>query len=303
MLVYEVEHLTKIYPKQPHPANDDISLTIEQGEFFGMLGANGAGKTTLIKQMANVLAPTSGSIRLFGEPLDSSALYVPRHLGYMPQLAVALNRLTVAEALYFPAHLRGMSAQDARQERDRLIELLDLGALRDQIASKISGGQRRLVLLGTALAAGQPVIILDEPTNDLDPQHRRLVWDVLRTTNREKGTTIILVTHNVVEAERVIQRVAIMSQGKLIAVGRPGTLKSELNHQLRLEMVFAPDCPPQLPPEPAPRQIMPGRWQIMIDRDAASKYIEILNHDTNIEDFSLTTATLEDLYMSLTESL
>jgi ABC-type multidrug transport system ATPase subunit len=151
------------------------------------------------------------------------------------------------------------------------------------------------------MAASPPVLILDEPTNDLDPQHRRLVWETLRAINRHQGATIIFITHNAIEAEKIIQRVGIMSRGRLIAVGRPGLLKADLNHQLRLEIVFAPDSPPDLPNDPKQQiqQVAPGRWQLLIERTAAPAYLDSLNRAAGIEDFRLSTATLEDLYMSM----
>lgn len=299
MAVYEVLDLTKIYPKQTVPANDHITLSVEAGEIFGLLGDNGAGKTTLIRQMVNLLAPTSGAIHLFGQPLTCAPLYAPSQIGYMPQDGMALNNLTVGETLYFTAHLRGLSRRDALAECARLVDLLDLGMVRDRMVPRISGGQRRLALLAMTMTASPPVLLLDEPTNDLDPVHRRLVWDAVRECNRASGTTIILVTHNVIEAEKVIQRVGIMNAGRLIALGRPGVLKAELNRQLRLEIVFAPGNPPTLPNGATPRDLGPGRWQILIDREAAPVYLDMLNRAESVEDFSLSTATLEDLVLSL----
>ncbi|MBX3085903.1 MAG: ABC transporter ATP-binding protein [Anaerolineae bacterium] len=301
MHVYEIANLTKRYAEQGEAANDDISLTIEQGEIFGLLGDNGAGKSTLIKQMANLLRPTHGSITLFGKPLNSDALYTPGNIGYMPQSGLALNMLTVRECLYFTSHLRGLSRPDARAERDRLIAQWDLGRIRDRATSKLSGGQKRLVLMATSAAASPPVLLLDEPTNDLDPQHRLLVWDTLRTINRERGTTIIFITHNAIEAEKIIQRVGIMQHGRLLAVGRPGALKAELNQQLRLDISFDPAQPPVLPVDSHNRrhEIASGRWQLLIERDQASAYLDALNAAPGLEDFRLSTATLEDLYFSL----
>lgn len=301
--VYQVEALCKRYPGQTAFANDSISLTVERGEIFGLLGANGAGKTTLVKQLANLLAPTSGTIRLFGRPLDCHPLYAPGLIGYMPQSGSALNTVTVAETLYFTAHLRGMSRPDARAMREALIEALNLGAFRDRVVPRLSGGQRRLVLLATAMAAAPPVLILDEPTNDLDPQHRRLVWDTVRAANRERGTTVILVTHNVIEAEQVIERVGIIQAGRLIAVGRPGQLKAELNRQLRLEIVFDPARPPALPDGAQPHPTGPGRWHLLVDRAAGPAYVAALTSSPGVEDFRLSTATLEDLYLALAEPL
>lgn len=300
-IVYDIVDLTKCYSKQTTPANNRITLHVQQGEIFGLLGANGAGKTTLVKQLANLLAPSSGTIRLFGQPLNSAALYTPGLIGYMPQQGLALNNLTVGETLYFTAHLRGLSRRDARTERDHLLDLLDLGSVRDRQASKLSGGQQRLQLLATTIAASPPVLLLDEPTNDLDPGHRRHIWDVVRNLKNQRGTTIILVTHNVVEAERVIERVGIMRQGHLIALGRPGQLKAELNRQLRLQIVFDPGSPPVLPDGVVPHEDGPGRWHLLIGRDAAPAYLSALNRASGIEDFSLSTATLEDLYIALAE--
>ncbi|GAB4407880.1 MAG: ABC transporter ATP-binding protein [Anaerolineae bacterium] len=297
--VYEVRNLTKIYAGQTVPANDHITLDVHEGEIFGLLGDNGAGKTTLVRQMAHLLAPSSGTILLFGQPLDASALYTPGLIGYMPQDGLALNNLTVGETLYFTAHLRGLSRRDARAERDRLLEWFDLGEVRDRMAAQLSGGQRRLLLLATTVAASPPVLLLDEPTNDLDPVHRRRVWDALRTLKQGAGTTIILVTHNVVEAERVIERVAILRAGKLIALGRPGALKARLGDHLRLDITFQPDAPPTLPDGASPRALGPGRWQLLIAREAAAAYLAVLTRAPSVEDFSLSTATLEDLYLAL----
>jgi ABC-2 type transport system ATP-binding protein len=301
VLAYEVRQLTKVYPRQTLPANDGVSLDIEQGEIFGLLSDNGAGKSTLVRQMANLLAPTSGTIRLFGKPLTCSTLYTPRRIGYMPQTGLALNNLTVAEALYFTAHLRGLSRRDAMAERERLIDHWNLGAIRAQITNRLSGGQQRLILLATAMAASPPMLILDEPTNDLDPWNRRRVWDSLHALNQEHGTTILFITHDALEAEKVIQRVGMMRAGRLLAVGRPGALKAGLNRQLRLLIVFTPGRSPSLPNGAVPHEIAPGRWQLLIDRADATAYLDMLNRSEGIEDFRLSTATLEDLYLALAE--
>ena len=249
LIVYDIQDLVKVYPGQTQPANKNVTLQIRQGEIFGLLGDNGAGKTTLVRQMVNLLRCTAGSITLLGEPIARDPLHVPTTVGYMPQETHSLNTLTVGEALYFTAHLRGMSRSQARRERDDLLELWQMEALRDRDNSRLSGGQRRLLRLAVAMAGSLPVLILDEPTNDLDPLRRRLVWDVLRRTNRERGTTIIFITHDAIEAEKVIQRVGIMRDGELVALGRPSELKRAVDRKLRLEVLFPADTPPSLPPE------------------------------------------------------
>lgn len=184
-VVFQLENVTKIYPGQKIPANDDISMQIQQGEIFGFLGDNGAGKTTLVRQMVNLLKSTSGAIYLFGKRIDSDPLYVPYHVGYMPQDSYSLNNMTVGEALYYTARLRGLTRLDAQQERQHLLESWEIGSLRDQINTRLSGGQRRLLRLTVAMTGSPPVLILDEPTSDLDPQRRNLVWD--RTPFRDWG--------------------------------------------------------------------------------------------------------------------
>jgi ABC-2 type transport system ATP-binding protein len=296
LIVYDVQNVTKYYPQQKHPANKEISLQIRQGEIFGILGANGAGKTTLVRQMANLLRSTSGSITLLGKPIAQDPLHVPMCVGYMPQESLALNNLTVGEALYFTAHLRGLSRADARREREALLTLWQIEDLRHQPSPRLSGGQRRLLRLAVSMAGLPPVLILDEPTNDLDPQRRRLVWDVLRQVNDEQGTTILFITHDAIEAEKVIQRVGIMRDGELVVVGRPSDLKQAVDRKLRLEMFFSPRTPPAMPPGLAHHQLQPGRWLAYLDRLDATRVLNSLDLD-RLDDFRLYSATLEDLYV------
>jgi len=296
MFVYDIQNLTKIYPKQTIPANNKLSLQIHQGEIFGLLGDNGAGKTTLVRQMVNLLKPTSGSITLFGREVGSDAHHVPAHVGYMPQQANALNNLAVGEALYFTAHLRGLSRSEAQRERDILLELWQMGPLRDKYSTRLSGGERRLLRLAVAMAGRMPVLILDEPTNELAPQRRRLVWNVLSQINRERGTTIIFITHDAIEAEKVIQRVGIMREGELVALGRPGDLKQHMDQKLRLELFFAPDAPPWLPDDLMHHELQPGHWIALIERREASALLEHLDLE-RLDDFRLYSPTLEDLYV------
>lgn len=123
MIVYDIQNLVKCFPGQAHPVNKSITLQIREGEIFGLLGDNGAGKSTLVRQMVNLVSSTSGSITLFGQTLGQHSLHVPKHVGYMPQHGLALNNLTVGEALFFTAHLRGLSRKDAHIECKRLLEL------------------------------------------------------------------------------------------------------------------------------------------------------------------------------------
>ncbi|MFI8341162.1 ABC transporter ATP-binding protein [Streptomyces sp. NPDC085639] len=295
-LAYEIEHLVKIYPHQTEPATDDVSLDIRTGEVFGILGDNGAGKTTLVRQMVNLLRSTSGEIRLFGRPIAQNPLHVSRSVAFMPQSSGALNRLKVGEAIYFAAHLRGMTRRDARLERDAMIETWQLGQVRDKSSSRLSGGQQRLLQLALAMAGRLPVAVLDEPTNDLDPVNRKHVWEVLKKFNAEYGTTILFITHDAIEAERIVHRVGIMRQGRFLVTGQPAQLKRGLLDHMRLEVWLAPGEPPAFPPD------IPQHWKsddnvvLSVPRDRAPALLSELRLHESV-DYRLYSATLEDLYL------
>lgn len=296
LAVFQLENVTKIYTGQKIPANDNISLQIQQGEVFGFLGDIGAGKTTLVRQMMNLLKSTSGHIYLFGKLIDSDPLHSPCHIGYMPQESYSLNNMTVGEALYYTARLRGLTRIDAQRERQVLLDSWEIGSLRDQINTRLSGGQRRLLRLAVAMTGRPPVLILDEPTSDLDPQRRNLVWDRLREINAQSGVTVIFITHDAIEAEKVIQRVGIMKQGRLVAVGTPAALKHSIDQKLRLELTFPPDKQPTLPEGLVFHQVHPGRWLVYLERVEAVSVLEKIDLG-GVDDFRLFTATLEDLYL------
>lgn len=295
-IVYDVQNLTKRYPGQNAPANDKVNCQIFQGEIFGILGDNGAGKSTLVKQMVNLLSSTEGRIELFGRSTRDHPDFVTSQVGYMPQDAAALNNLSVSEALYFTAHLRGLGRWEAKKERDRLLDLWGLQAIRDRYSSRLSGGQRRLLRLAVSMAGSPPVLILDEPTNDLDPQRRKLVWDTLRRMNQESTVTIIFITHDAIEAEKIIQRVAIMRDGRIVASGKPGQLKQQLDRKLRLELFFSPDTPPSLASPLQPLALEPGRWLVLLDQQQVAGVMNSLDLGL-LDDFRLYSPTLEDLYL------
>lgn len=305
MITYDIRQLTKSYTNQLTPANDEITLQIQQGEIFGILGDNGAGKSTLVKQMANLMRPSTGSIMLYGEPLHHSPLHVPTHIGYMPQSWLAINQLTVGEALFHTAYLRGFDRHAAAQERDRLISLWQLEAIRKKTGRDLSGGERRLLQIGIAMAGSPPILILDEPTNELSPQRRKQVWDALRDLNQNDETTIIFITHDAIEAEKIIQRVGILVDGKLVALGAPSHLKQQLNQSLRLDIVV-PTALSQLRAKNAPEKLFPptipiikldaNRWILRLDRAQVQEVLGILDKHA-IDDFRLSSATLEDLYL------
>lgn len=294
-VIYEISGVTKRFPGTDRPANDDISFTIEQGEFFGMLGSNGAGKTTLIKQLVGLLRSTSGAIRLLGRDVLADPVFTSMRVSYMPQTAFALNSLTAAEAIYVTGHLRGLGRREARRRRDELIERLDIGAMRNKAARRMSGGERRLIQLAVALVADLPVLILDEPTNELDPARRRMVWDLLRELNQERGQTIVLITHNALEAEQVIERVGILREGRLVAVGRPAELKSGLAKTLSVHLTLREGMAAELPGYLLVQSRHRGKVVAQVSRTDAARLTADLDLDEVLE-FRLQSKTLEEVY-------
>lgn len=254
-----VDNVTKIY-RNGNTANTGISFSITRGEVFGLLGPNGAGKSTLIRQIAGLSTPTSGTIKILGEPVHGSA---PVHsVGYMPQSSFALNSLTVQEALYFTCHLSGASRRDSLGLVDQVVDELSLATLRRRHAAQLSGGQRRLLQLAVALVAQKPVVLLDEPTNELDPLIRRQVWRLLRQTALQRGTTILFITHNALEAERVVDRVGIVVGSKLVATETPAKLVASFPAPLRIEV------------RPEASVVLPGFQRVEGRDDTWERFVE-----------------------------
>lgn len=297
--IFELINLGKQYPKNHEWALRNVDLAIQQGEIFGLLGENGAGKSTLVKQLVGLLKPTEGRILFQGKDIINHPLQVALNIGYMPQKATSLNLMTVNESIYYTAHLRGLSRHDARLEVDRLLKIWRIEEIKNKNNRQLSGGQQRLLRLAVAMAGRLPVLILDEPTNDLDPMRRKLAWDNLRQLNKQDGTTIIFITHDALEAEKIIQRVGIMRDGGLIAVGNPKELKKNVDQALRLDLFFEPGHPPCVPDTLRPVFDQNGHRRYMVDWDTVPAIMTQLNLD-EIDDLRLNSASLEDLYLHYT---
>jgi ABC-type multidrug transport system ATPase subunit len=235
---YDVVELRKIYRSPPVVANDGISFSVAAGTAFGLLGPNGAGKTTLVKQLVGLLRPTSGQILLFGESIDRSRQRIGRHVAYLPQAALSLGDMKVREAVQWTGMLRGLGRRGADVDAAELMDVLELGSLADRQLRKLSGGERRLTQIAMTLAGRLSVLILDEPTSDIDPSLRARIWGLIGE-RVAAGSAVILVTHDVAEAENALDHVAILDEGRVVASGRPAELKGRLAHRSRLEVTVA----------------------------------------------------------------
>ena len=279
-------------------ANDGVDLGIRAGEVFGLLGPNGAGKTTLVGQVLGLLAPTSGSIHIDGVDVVADPGAARRLCSYQPQGDVPVRGLTPIEAVTLAGRLRGGDQAVMRARGAELLERLDLGAWSSS-RRPLSGGVARLV--GFCMAAVSPgrVVVLDEPTNDVDPLRRKLLWALVREL-ADGGAAILLVTHNVLEAERCVDRLAIMNGGRIVASGTPAALRAQVGGGLRMELVVDPGRVP--PPTPACLRrpfLMGSRVVAEVDPNdvpgAVAWAIEARGHD-RIAEFLLVPVSLEDVY-------
>jgi ABC-2 type transport system ATP-binding protein len=217
----------------------DLNLSVEKGELFGFLGPNGAGKTTTIRMIIGLLRPTSGTVRVAGHDVSQEPMAVKRSVGYLPQTPLLYERLTGREFLRFIGGLYGISEKKFESRTKHLMELMALSDKADQLIESYSGGMRNKIGLCAALLHQPPVLVLDEPLTGLDPHSARQVKDLLRDMCR-RGHTVFLSTHVLEIAERVCDRVGILDQGQLIAVGTMEDLRAQArsNGDTTLEDLF-----------------------------------------------------------------
>ncbi|MEU5609657.1 ABC transporter ATP-binding protein [Streptomyces sparsogenes] len=286
-------------------ASDGIDLEVRRGEVFGLLGPNGAGKSTLVRQLTGLLRPDEGSVHVLGHDLVRHPERAARLLGYLGQDSTALDELTVALAAETTGRLRGLDLRAARAERDAVIEELGLGELAGRPLKKLSGGQRRLACLAAALVGERPLLVLDEPTTGMDPVARRAVWAAVDRRRAERGVTVLLVTHNVIEAETVLDRVAVLERGRVIACDTPAGLKALVADEVRVELVWRDEPPLEAPGVAALREAARAsgrRWTLRMAPEQARAAIATVTGGpafAALDDFTLATPSLEDVYLAL----
>jgi len=299
---FRVEELTKVYANGVR-ANDGISLRVEPGEVFGLLGPNGAGKSTLVQQVIGLLKPTSGRILLDNYDLVADPDCARQLCAYLPQSQVPIDSFRVREAIELAGMIRGGSRPEVRKRTDELLDALELREWERALGTKISGGVRRLV--GFAMSAVRPgaMVILDEPTNDVDPLRRRMLWNEVRRLG-EQGLAVLLVTHNVLEAEKSVDRLAVLDGGRVIAEGTPSSLKVDEHGRLRLQVMLLPGV--STPPMPAfvERHVRSSHTVVaVIPEERASDGVAWAREMVSAglaEEYALGATTLEDVYIRLT---
>jgi ABC-2 type transport system ATP-binding protein len=243
MSVIETEGLTRRFGEDI-VAVRDLTLDVQDGEVFGFLGHNGAGKTTTVRLLSGILAPTTGTLRVLGlDPLEDGPA-LRRHTGVLTETPSLEERLTARETLHVYADLYDVDARDVRRRTDRLLEEFELEDRAEEYVGGFSKGMRQRLALARTLIHEPRLLFLDEPTSGLDPVGRRAVHDLVLRLSRTGGRTVFLCTHDLVEAQRLCDRVGVMEEGRLVAMGTPEELARELQQGIQLDIALA-EAPPE----------------------------------------------------------
>ncbi len=228
--------VSKTYRSQRGPvrALDNVDMTIAKGRLFGFLGRNGAGKTTFIKIATALLRPTSGSIQLFGIDVVDRPREIREQIALIPQEAKPFYQLTPREHVEEYLRVRGLSAETAKSRADEVLAAMGLETYQSVPAMVLSGGLQQRTLVAMILATEAPFLFLDEPTLGMDPFARRQVWEVVRRAAR-KGSTVLLTTHYLDEAEQLSEELAVIEGGHVLYQGVAEALKSKVRREVRLQ--------------------------------------------------------------------
>jgi len=234
--VIETNSLTKRF--KTLTAVDHVSLSIPLGEMFGLVGPNGAGKTTVIKMLTTIMLPTSGNAFVAGYDILKHSAQVRRSIGYVPQMLSADGSLTAYENLLIFAKLYHIPRSERNTRIRDALAFMGLAEVADKMVHDYSGGMIRRLEIAESMLHRPKVLFLDEPTVGLDPIARKAVWDHIRRVQADFGTTILLTTHYMEEADELCNRVAIMHLGKVAALGTPAELKASVGEGATLDDVF-----------------------------------------------------------------
>ena len=297
-----VEGLCKTYGATGVVANRDLNLRVSPGEVLGLFGPNGAGKTTLVRQIMGLLRPTSGSISILGHDVVRNPGAAPVYAAYHAQRQVMLASYRATEALAQSGVLRGMRTRDAISQACAFLEAFGLAGRSGSLMLRLSGGERQMVFLLSTFMGHRPLVILDEPTSNLDPVRRRLVWDFLRERAYE-GIAIVLVTHNVAEADQAVHRAVVVDRGTVVADGTPGDLKRMVSRKIETRVSLKPGAEWLLAGTARGEPLGGGRWIIRADPEESS---QVLSHiiETQgldgIDDFAVSGVSMDAVYEALT---
>jgi ABC-2 type transport system ATP-binding protein len=292
----------------PTRALDEMDLSIRSGCVYGLLGPNGAGKTTVIRVLTTLLKPTSGSAKILGLDVERDAALVRQKVSLTGQYASVDEDLTGTENLILISRLLGMSWADARRRASELLTIFGLSEAGHRQVRTFSGGMRRRIDIAASLVTRPEILFLDEPTTGLDPRSRNQVWELVRQIAAD-GTTVLLTTQYLEEADRLADRMAVIDRGKVIAEGTSRELKASIGgHALHFQLADEQqrEVAHALVSEVLGEGILPNTDPTTIsvkvsEPSAAAHVLDVLSRAAiRVTDFSLGAPSLDDVFFSLT---
>lgn len=291
--IIEIEHLEKRFG--PVKAVQDLSFHVEEGQLFAFLGVNGAGKSTTISILCGQQQRDSGAVRVCGKDIDSDLSAVQEELGVVFQNSVLDKALSVRDNLKSRAALYGITGRDFDRRLSDLAALLDFKDLLKRPVGKLSGGQRRRIDIARALVHAPRILILDEPTTGLDPQTRKLLWDVVTDLRKREKMTVFLTTHYMEEASDA-DYVVILDGGRITAEGTPLELKNAYTGDF-ITLYGVTEA--QAAAFDLPYDALPGGFRISVPDTAAATAL-IAAHPERFTDYEVTKGKMDDVFLSVT---
>lgn len=299
----DAQDLTKSYGDVQ--ALDGFSLEVEAGEFFGLLGPNGAGKTTFINTLVGLVRADGGTAEVFGFDVEAEYREVRDRIGLAPQEYNVDRFFPIKEVLEHKAGYHGYRREVASERAERALETVGIAEKSDTRFHKLSGGMKRRFMLARALVAGPELLILDEPTAGVDVQLRHDLWEVIERMNAG-GTTILLTTHYIEEAERLCDRVAIIDQGRHVEVATPDELTRRGTDTLDIGLRETPVTAPELETEGVVETRLDGDRLIVITKSSSAAVPAVLREldaaSYEVTDLDVRRASLEEIFVDMTRT-
>jgi daunorubicin resistance ABC transporter ATP-binding subunit len=285
-------------------AVEHLSLTVQQGEVFGLLGPNGSGKTTTINMISGLSVPTSGEIRVLGYDVRRNPRQVRQILGAVPQETALYEELSAWTNMDFHADLFGIPAREKKQRITRMLELVQLLERKNSRVGTFSGGMKRRLALGRALLHDPKLIYLDEPTLGVDVQARRAIWDYILTL-RAQGKTVLITTNYLEEAQALCDRLAIIDHGKLIAVDTPDHLKQTYGGSvIEIETERPSNSVAKLRALDGVKDVQQDKTHLTISTQGTGhvvpQIVNILSQEGELRDIVVREPNLDEIFLSLT---
>ncbi|MHB1681742.1 MAG: ABC transporter ATP-binding protein [Bacilli bacterium] len=220
-------------------ALNGISVNVPRGSLFSIAGPNGSGKSTLFRILIGLLKPDKGRVEVFGHDISRDGDFVRSMVGYMPQDSFGMFHVQTREAIYYAARLRGLSRSKAKYECNEMMGKLNLIGYERTLLGRLSGGLLRMAILGIATIGSPQLLLLDEPTANLDPIRKMMFWEHVTSLHRDNGTTILLVTHSLSDTERFATEMALFDKGIVSFRGKPKDLRDELQPLARIQFAVS----------------------------------------------------------------